>query len=147
MNENEVRSDSDDWSEEEITELDEYVKLEAAAAEAYEKRPIKAHKGGRSERMEVRLTPEIKRFFDALPISAADWIEQKAREDLKKAQTEEQIMPLYEAGLSRRDIASRLGIDVRKVRKVLNEAGVSPRKQSAKWRVKNSFRRVYTRKK
>ncbi len=43
------------------------------------KRPIKSHKGGRTERLDVRLEPEIKTWLQSK--GAADWITAKVREE------------------------------------------------------------------
>lgn len=48
------------------------------------KRPIKSHKGGRTANLLVRLEPEIKAWLDEREESAADWITQKVREEMRK---------------------------------------------------------------
>ena len=45
---------------------------------------IKPHKGGRTERTEVRMTPETKALLKQLKLSAADLLEKAVREEAKE---------------------------------------------------------------
>lgn len=44
---------------------------------------IKPHKGGRTERTEVRMTPETKALLKQLKLSAADLLEKAVRAEAK----------------------------------------------------------------
>lgn len=48
------------------------------------KRVITPHKGGRTERVEVRMTPETKRLLKKLNLSAADLLEEAIKAKAKE---------------------------------------------------------------
>lgn len=47
------------------------------------KRKIKPHKGGRTERLEIRVSPLVKDWLLSQEVSASDWIEAQAKKAMQ----------------------------------------------------------------